>query len=80
MTIQPGSLVRLKSGGPKMTVDSVDSTQQHANCSWFKGKKHRRAQMSLATLHVLKGKKKSAKPLQNGVTHEPAAKSSAHAS
>jgi uncharacterized protein YodC (DUF2158 family) len=32
-TMQPGSLVLLKSGGPLMTVQSVD--QSGVTCTWF---------------------------------------------
>ncbi len=37
MNIQPGSIVRLKSGGPAMTVNWVgqDDGPPHAYCEWF---------------------------------------------
>lgn len=33
----PGDLVRLKSGGPQMTIARINST--HLQCFWFNGKK-----------------------------------------
>ena len=39
--MQIGDIVRLKSGGPKMTIVSVDE-QAGASCTWFdrNGKRH----------------------------------------
>jgi uncharacterized protein YodC (DUF2158 family) len=37
MDFQPGDIVRLKSGGPKMTVETVDDTGVY--CAWFVGDK-----------------------------------------
>ena len=35
-----GDIVKLKSGGPEMTVQTVpDSSGQYYNCQWFAGKK-----------------------------------------
>lgn len=31
----PGELVRLRSGGPDMTVHYVQADKEHVNCSWF---------------------------------------------
>ncbi len=36
-TISPGDVVRLKSGGPEMTVDWVE--KEKACCTWFSGPK-----------------------------------------
>lgn len=30
-----GSVVRLKSGGPKMTITKVDAVHAEAECMWF---------------------------------------------
>lgn len=40
-TIQVGDTVKLKSGGPVMTVESVENYGGHpyAHCSWFDGAK-----------------------------------------
>jgi len=39
MNFQPGDVVQLKSGGPKMTVESLDQPKGEAYCSWFEGGK-----------------------------------------
>ena len=36
MEFKVGDVVRLKSGGPKMTVDYFDSDTERALCVWFK--------------------------------------------
>lgn len=46
---KPGDVVRLKSGGPKMTVLSLAHSQQ-ANCSWFSGSECKTNTFSLAAL------------------------------
>lgn len=33
--LKPGDVVRLKSGGPKMTVEDVVGIPPSARCSWF---------------------------------------------
>ena len=37
-TFSIGDSVRLKSGGPLMTVEFVDSDGQSVHCAWFDGK------------------------------------------
>jgi len=40
MTFQAGDIVKLKSGGPEMTVQSTASeSAPHLYCQWFAGKK-----------------------------------------
>lgn len=34
-----GDIVKLKSGGPEMTVNSVSENKKFFNCQWFAGKK-----------------------------------------
>lgn len=34
-----GAIVRLKSGGPSMTVNSIRDSDGHVWCSWFAGNK-----------------------------------------
>ena len=40
-----GDIVQLKSGGPKMTIDSLPSfnSQEHYGCTWFAGAKKERS-------------------------------------
>lgn len=49
-----GDLVRLKSGGPDMTIDELYppriGNDASARCVWFAGKKHEFARFDLATL------------------------------
>lgn len=33
--VKPGDVVRLKSGGPKMTVSSLDTYNHIVYCKWF---------------------------------------------
>ncbi len=32
-----GDIVRLKSGGPNMTIDSINRENQYVSCKWFEG-------------------------------------------
>jgi uncharacterized protein YodC (DUF2158 family) len=36
---KPGDFVKLRVGGPKMIVDSINDYNQHASCQWFSGSK-----------------------------------------
>ncbi|MCB2191787.1 MAG: DUF2158 domain-containing protein [Deltaproteobacteria bacterium] len=38
-TFKAGDIVRLKSGGPKMTVRSIDTNHGLIYCQWFDNKK-----------------------------------------
>ena len=39
MSFQPGEVVQLKSGGPRMTVEEIEGDQ--VDCTWFeKNKQH----------------------------------------
>lgn len=37
---KPGDIVQLKSGGPKMVVESWSDFSKNYDCSWFAGSKH----------------------------------------
>ncbi|TZG27128.1 YodC family protein [Sphingomonas montanisoli] len=43
-----GDIVRLKSGGPEMTVDEMFETD--ARCVWFAGEKHQENVFRISTL------------------------------
>ena len=50
-----GDIVQLKSGGPKMTIDTIGkfgmgSTNDRAKCVWFEGTKRMEALFELPTL------------------------------
>jgi uncharacterized protein YodC (DUF2158 family) len=50
-----GDVVQLKSGGPKMTIDTIakfgmGSTHDQAKCVWFEGTKRMEALFELPTL------------------------------
>lgn len=50
MTIEAGSVVTLKSGGPKMTVRWVEDGD--AYCQWFDGNKEAGSKFSVAQLSL----------------------------
>jgi uncharacterized protein YodC (DUF2158 family) len=50
---KPGDLVRLKSGGPDMTVDYWDSTLLCYRCSWFDGTKRMHDSFKEPTLEAV---------------------------
>ncbi len=50
-----GDVVRLKSGGPEMTIEGIDkygtgATRDNAKCVWFEGKNLKSAVFELHTL------------------------------
>lgn len=47
-SLKPGDLVRLKSGGPVMTIDEINFTG--AICKWFDGKKAEAKTFQVASL------------------------------
>lgn len=46
----PGDIVRLKSGGPKMTVTRLVDSGKVAHTSWFAGSKHETGAFPVETL------------------------------
>lgn len=42
----PGELVQLKSGGPKMVVEKWNGMNNAYSCSWFAGPKHNKTLFS----------------------------------
>jgi uncharacterized protein YodC (DUF2158 family) len=48
-----GDIVRLLSGGPRMTVDAVESVH-HVYAVWFAGEKHERARFHEDTIELAK--------------------------
>ncbi|WP_081499456.1 MULTISPECIES: YodC family protein [unclassified Pseudomonas] len=52
MAFAIGTIVKLKSGGPDMTVYSID--RSHLNCQWFAGKKLERGAFHVETIELVK--------------------------
>lgn len=57
--MQIGNVVRLKAGGPKMTVNAISET--HAKCKWFDGAQLCSEDFALANLELV--------PMTEGTTH-----------
>ena len=51
-TIKIGDVVKLKSGGPKMTVNAISLTN-HVYCDWFSGSTHSTGGFHLKVLKKL---------------------------
>ena len=52
----PGDVVVLKSGGPKMTVDQIEAgSRQKVWCDWFEGSKKFTDTFPPTSLEILKG-------------------------
>jgi uncharacterized protein YodC (DUF2158 family) len=49
----PGSVVRLNSGGPKMTVEFIDNKGK-IHCSWFEDKTLSRSEFESVALRLVK--------------------------
>ena len=49
--VKVGDVVQLKSGGPKMTVQTVEPN--HIYCVWFAGTEHKGASFSADALEVV---------------------------
>ena len=49
-----GDIVRLKSGGPVMTVESVNQGKEQARCVWMKDETLMRGRFSIAALEAAK--------------------------
>lgn len=51
--VKAGDTVKLKSGGPLMTIERIErdaSGDPYATCSWFKGEERKRENFSLDAL------------------------------
>jgi uncharacterized protein YodC (DUF2158 family) len=51
-----GQVVKLKSGGPKMTIEEIDdygSGHPQASCVWFEGDKRKSSIFEFQTLEVV---------------------------
>jgi uncharacterized protein YodC (DUF2158 family) len=48
--LQNGDEVQLKTGGPCMTIDSIDETTSRAACVWFDNKQVMKTEIALNTL------------------------------
>jgi uncharacterized protein YodC (DUF2158 family) len=48
--VKLGDVVTLKSGSPKMTIDSIHTNGQVCNCVWFAGTEQKSGSFALATL------------------------------
>jgi uncharacterized protein YodC (DUF2158 family) len=55
MPIRVGDVVQLKSGGPKMTVTTLDQRGNRvvAICTWFEGAKHTHGTFALEALQAV---------------------------
>jgi uncharacterized protein YodC (DUF2158 family) len=53
---KPGDIVRLKSGGPDMTVTEPHHNEEEWICKWFGGKKLEVGHFPEATLEAVDGK------------------------
>lgn len=57
---EPGDIVRLKSGGPKMTVEELNILTSKIDCHWFGGAKLQRGSFAPEQLeHVTEDEKTS---------------------
>ena len=57
--LQPGMLVQLKSGGPKMTVKGQDTPGADVWCLWFAGKRLETGCFGVQTLTLIGNGKKN---------------------
>ena len=48
--LESGDVVKLKSGGPEMTISSIAENNRRTDCSWFDGPVHYRAFFDSACL------------------------------
>lgn len=53
MPFNGGDVVRLKSGGPKMTVEHVDEELDLVTCVWFENKDLKRDSFSATALQKI---------------------------
>lgn len=51
--LQPGDLVKLKSGGPLMTYEGASHMMGDAICVWFEGEKRSRTGFSHSSLEKI---------------------------
>ncbi|HEX8012455.1 MAG TPA: DUF2158 domain-containing protein [Casimicrobiaceae bacterium] len=58
-SFKPGDIVKLKSGGPKMTVEGPyrghSSNEEQVRCIWFEGSERKTDVFAVATLEAARG-------------------------
>lgn len=71
MNLEKGNVVRLKSGGPDMTIDNIDLSplSDHVRCIWFSGHELRSGNFSSASLEIVKPTVTVIKPYFQQIHH-----------
>lgn len=55
---QPGDIVQLKSGGPKMVIERWQNHNHSYKCTWFAGAKHNSEEFEEASINLYEEEKK----------------------
>jgi uncharacterized protein YodC (DUF2158 family) len=51
-TLTIGDVVQLKSGGPQMTICTIDEVNNTYKCCWFNGRKVEKSEFPLDALNI----------------------------